>query len=173
MNSIFYNRPKANVSSDAHVEGKWAYGDDNSCKNLHLCTPVTSRTWISKDFIRPFNSTSGCNAVLSKGYRRIHIVGDSFLRHLSQALQILLSGDYERGSMSDNAPQVCKNEHQFEERECSVDYSTFRAPLCNSSFQIFYHAASDIHPEICEDDSVIIWSEGNHAIGPTEVVLIE
>ena len=64
-----------------------------------------------------------CQVMKKKGIVRFDVHGDSFMRHLTQALLLVFSGDLESGSLSERGKQFkeCAGDRQFDEKSCFVN----------------------------------------------------
>lgn len=107
-----------------------------------LCTPLSHMTWHlgstssngSRVAVPFFTRETACASMSKKGYSRIDLHGDSFMRHLTQALLLIFSGDYDAGSLNSHAKAIveCQGDAQFSEKGCSVNGSLVNEPVRQS-----------------------------------------
>ena len=86
------------------------------------------------------------------------------MRHLFQAMVLLISGNVQDGSLIRNSDclKKCHGPNQFYKHGCSTECVDFRHLLCGGLVQI--HLVQNMPPSInyCSPHSTLIWSEGNH-----------
>ena len=164
-------------------EGAWTPTSLDTCTHTPVCvsdTVMENVTWTptststSSNFFL-YNHTTSCERVRQWGYSKIYLVGDSFTRHIYQALLLIFSNDYTCGSL--NNPHNCLNcgnDMQFAESKCSGIKAQSRPyrSVCqndnhNDTIQVSFFDAFNFKwsPDRVpyEDPGVLlIWSEGSH-----------
>lgn len=181
-------RQWASVSFDSS-KGVWAQSTnpDFECSELHLCTHLNETFYLKGETGSGgespfFDREKGCALLEREGIRKIYFVGDSYMRHIYQAMMITLSGDFEQGSVPAHIREHekynkmdCAYHRQFIAKNCS-DEDRFRPTfVCpeNSGgsvemipYKEFYYSMENLNH--CRDDAegtVTLWTGGNHAIG--------
>lgn len=76
---------------------EWVKGNDRICNELKLCTPL-GFTWRSDILTHYYNWTEACSAIEEAGIEEIFLYGDSYMRHILQALEITFTGDFDTGT---------------------------------------------------------------------------
>ena len=98
--------------------------------------------------------------------RRIAFVGDSYMRHTFQAFLLVLSTDYEYGTMdaSGRSKPECAGEGQFEEKQCRM-HLPHTAEMCGGavSLNLTYTAWPRL-TDVYANFDVVFYSAGNHAL---------
>jgi hypothetical protein len=113
-------------------------------------------------------SKASCDRLRQLNYKRIYFIGDSYTRHIYQAFLLMLSGDYDYGSLNRRNPQ-CKGNLQFKEKHCA-DNDAHSKPIrtvCNNAislafFDVFNFKFSPDKFPYKDFESLLIWSEGSH-----------
>ena len=106
-----------------------------------------------------------CAMLVAKNIRTVHLLGDSFFRHLHISLVDTLRRNYSTGALKDSHKQKCADERQYDDRSCRD--AIVRYPrVCDGRVQLalFEQYAPLPYPELFEKDSVVIWSIGNHPL---------
>mmetsp|Transcript_5209 Transcript_5209/g.11377 ORF Transcript_5209/g.11377 Transcript_5209/m.11377 type:complete len:314 (-) Transcript_5209:254-1195(-) len=153
--------------------GEWVPASPGDCEQL-MCTP-SNLTW-SGDYNQTYyNNTTG-DLLVSKGVRKVFFSGDSYLRHIFQALLITLRGDFQFGSLAKefHTQEKCGYREQFQHKECSkVGYGSTDNRLCDNRIEFVADflrppwPADGGGPQMeCakEEGSVVLMSHGNHPL---------
>jgi hypothetical protein len=148
----------------------------------YLCTPVTNMTFhlrTNSSTVPFYTRETTCQVMKKKGIVRFDIHGDSFMRHLTQALLLVFSGDLESGSLSERGKQFkeCASDRQFDEKGCFVNETVpvdghlqyvQDKPFCNSINHSVIIAYSGAEVLECTSgsphDTIRLFSSGNHAL---------
>jgi hypothetical protein len=171
--------------------GNWSKSQnpDLECSQLHLCTPgnltfhqdgqqqqdSSSQLW--------YDDKTSCALLEREKIKKIYLSGDSYMRHIFQALMITFTGDYEHGSVPDFIKKDkkfnkvhCAYGKQFMHKNCS-DEDVFRpvsvcpnnaggAGVIVAPYKEFYYSMENM--DHCKDEgpgTITLLSEGNHPIG--------
>mgnify|MGYP003386700877 FL=1 len=151
---------------------EWVPGIDAECMQ-HLCIPPLNLTWVvgtdrTSSSRHHFDGNAACKLLLDRGYKKIDLIGDSLIRHLSQAFQLLFTGNYESGSIFDKFP-ICMGTHQFD-RICSGKHRvSWPITYCNGQLEFEYHLLfkQTITPNmlpLSNRTHLVIWGEGSHPV---------
>lgn len=143
------------------------------CDTLNICieTQEGNFTW----GLENYSDEKGflCRALISGGFKYLHFFGDSFIRHTYIAMASILSGDYLKTPLNEGAPAECFN-HLYDEKWCR-QFVNFSSVGCGGSISLFYHSLRQLHPWCddptsteCRNESIVFWTEGNHAIRDTD-----
>ena len=137
----------------------------NICEDQHMCTKHNF-TWVADYPSKTYLVGDACSMLARKGITSIQFRGDSYSRHMYQAMLILLRNDYERGAMSPEkpVPDECKGSAQFYHKDCA-DIEPQR--VCGGGLALrFVPHAFGMEVEDCarEKGHVYFWSVGNHAL---------
>lgn len=132
--------------------------------------------WFYRAFLQ---RETACQVMKKKGIVGFDIHGDSFMRHLTQALLLVFSGDLESGSLSERGKQFkeCAGDRQFDEKGCFVNETVpvdghlqyvQDKPFCaseNYSVNIAYSGAEVLEcTSGSPHDTIRLFSSGNHAL---------
>ncbi len=152
------------------ANGDWkAASDSKICEERYLCTPE-GVTWHPDYPNELFGQKNGCDMLQNQGITTIFFYGDSYMRHLYQAMSITLREDYKQGSMGDShgKPAECQYTEQLTLAIC-VDNDPQK--VCGGNVTLLYaHERPVVFDEgdcATEAGNVYFWSEGNHPI-PTQ-----
>jgi hypothetical protein len=128
-----------------------------------FCSPA-SWTWL--DHVEVIAPAAACSLLQrfssSSKITKVLFVGDSNVRHAYQAFAMSLSGDYERGGVSANAPLRCTGNSQFEQALCRREVPSFDS--CAGSVKLelewrqndhWYMLNPEVHSRSRAD--VIVW----------------
>jgi hypothetical protein len=154
-----------------HLEGQ---DHDRVCKDLNMCTlGGYSRSEVfdlvgdvirSPDYEKDDVSQAICRRLVDKEKKVIFIIGDSYMRHVFQAMVLLISGNMIEGPLKKDHDciQKCQGEYQFYKHACTAECLVLRHLLCGGLVQI--HLIQHVPPSInyCGPGSILLWSEGNH-----------
>lgn len=151
---------------------------------LKLCTPRTNLTFhlrTNGTKVPFYTRETACQIMKKRGIVKFDIHGDSFMRHLTQSLMLVFSGDLESGSLSERGKQFkeCAGDRQFDEKGCFVNDTVpvdghlkyvQEEPFCaaqNHTVMIAYSGAEVLE---CNSgsphDTIRLFSSGNHALTP-------
>ena len=130
------------------------------CHLNHLCTP-SRRMWETNSTL--YFSNDACELLTNKGIKRLHFIGDSYIRHIFQALILTLTGNY-RNSTLIRPDKSCEFHSLFDESYCSRDLSVKSKNVCNGRVSLIYHNNPN---QKCIKGDVYLWSEGNHRVNPS------
>ena len=143
-------------------EGAWIDADIDFCNKTYLCTK-SFKTWqyLNSTEITPWNNTTGCENLLSKGFNTIKFFGDSYMRHIYIAMLLTLSNNYRDAALS-KPNEKCEYANQFDEKECR-SILKLSSTVCDSKLRLIYSA--DIpNSNICAPSQLSFWSIGNHPV---------
>ena len=144
-------------------EGTWVDADIDYCKKTYLCTK-SFKTWQSDQtstLIIPWNNTTGCDIILSRGINRLMFFGDSYMRHIYIAMLLTLSNNYRNAGLS-RPNENCEYSKQFDEKECR-SMLKLSSTVCNSKLRLMY--SFDIPgSNICNPSQLSFLSVGNHPV---------
>ena len=146
------------------------------CVDLHMCTNGGyTRTEVfdlvgdalkSSEFDTSDVSQLICQKLVAKERKVIIVIGDSYMRHVFQAMVSLISGNLKDGPLkkNHNCIQKCQGTNQFFKQGCSSECLDFRHLLCGGLVQI--HLIQHVPPSInyCLPGTSMLWSEGNHPV---------
>ena len=126
------------------------------------CTPDTHYRYLDPE-IEPFwYGDQACAILREANMTNIVFVGDSFTKGTFQALILLLSEDFERGSVTPDAPAVCLGDIQFNGPQCR-DYLAGGVHICGLTLIIDYEAYPRINASHFDYDAVV-WGVGAHPL---------
>lgn len=169
----------ARVSFTAN--GEWgAEAAPATCNEHHMCSP-NKLTWYGNYTPNTvFNNITGCEMLNRKGITKMDFHGDSYMRHMHQAILITLRGDYLQGALNEEGgtenyirPAECVGTVQFYGKTC-VDPRP--QSVCDGKVTLHYRGWEntqetsavwqvDISNELChkQKGQVHFISVGNHA----------
>jgi hypothetical protein len=106
---------------------------------------------------------NACALFTFKPVYSIAFCGDSYIRHAFQGFILILSGDYESGSMPHNYAEECAGDQQFDEKKCRMVVKQSEK-LCHGRVhvQLFEGAWCPIHADMLANFDLIMWGGGNH-----------
>eukprot|EP00128_Syssomonas_multiformis_P009425 Colp12_sorted_trinity150504_noHs@2957 len=107
--------------------------ETSSCPDLETLLSQASRSTVDAPLelvqqncsLKWFTPDEACEAIENSG-RKLIFIGDSFTRHFLQGMNILLTGDYEKGGLSYDLMkqediETCKCDQQFNEKTCRMN----------------------------------------------------
>lgn len=156
--------------------GNWTLSRDPSRECVHefLCTPSNYTWYGDSDSISEYNasnpwivynSTTGCEALLKKGIRKIYFHGDSYMRQMYTGLFLLLSGNYKNGSLIESEEsKTCEYHKQLYEKRCGVQLLNHYGFVCNGKVHLdpLLNGLNNLNHCSELDKNVILFSFGNH-----------
>lgn len=155
-----------NISFTA--DGTWGPATTEQCSHF-LCTP-SNLTWIPSYQSTYYDHLTGCVALQKKGITHIFFHGDSYMRQIYEAMLISLNGNYESGAMNAelDTKQECRYHEQFNKKICASKMFDGLAKVCNDSIVLdpFINPISTLNDCKGKKGTVLLWSFGNHKIGP-------
>lgn len=167
------------VISD-NIDGSWIHlvgkDYDRVCVDLNMCTlggytrtevfDLLGYVFRSTEYDKDDVSQAICRSLVEKEKKVIFILGDSYMRHIFQAMVSLISGNTQAGSlkMDNDCIQKCQGVGQFYKHGCASDCIVLRHLLCGGLIQIHFIPHTPPSVNYCTPNSVQLWSEGNHPI---------
>jgi len=152
----------------------------------HLCTPISNLTYSDGNDDNFLDANSSCSLLNKTNITRIVFWGDSYLRHVSQAMLMTLT-DSLLGIDKDfkvrrnhSIPFEClggNGDGQFSEKGCSqslahIAVNSGEASLCQGRVKLEYipndYTVEDYTKRYCTSSStLLLWSAGSHPIHGT------
>lgn len=150
------------------INGSWIKDVHPSiCYENHLCLP--SGETYSVPFIKSMEDA--CDLLLLRGITEIHLFGDSYMRHILEALIITLTGNYKDSATEprhdSKGKNRCEYNNQFSDKYCRDVYDKMQ--VCNNNIMIYYISDSIIKSRHfsnfqCKRGRIVLLSYGNHPI---------
>lgn len=157
--------PRRFLTQSVSVNGSWEISrqPEIDCKEHFLCTKA-NRTWQANNF-KFYDNVTGCDALLSKGIKKIYFHGDSYMRQIYAGMLISLKNDYQYGSIKDpKASSVCEYQRQFFEKKCGLHSLNHEGYICDGKILLdpmLNELYSLSHCPVNEN-SIVLFSFGNH-----------
>ncbi len=106
-----------------------------------------------------------CSLFKFKPLYSIAFCGDSYIRQAYQALLLILSGNYESGSVPPDYAQECAGNLQFHERECRFFVKACDC-LCQGRVfvKLFYSSWCIPNSHMLATFDKVIWGGGSHPV---------
>jgi hypothetical protein len=165
---IFYvlvNTSKAKTISYT-ADGNWSLTKALVECDAYLCTP-SRLTWVPKYQSKLFNNITACDALVSRGIRKILFHGDSYMRQIYAAMLITLNGNFRDGSIANAtlAPH-CQYHAQFFEKKCNTRQLNHNGVVCDGRITLDPVIAGfgDLNRCSSSNGSVVLWSFGNYKL---------
>ena len=145
--------------------GRWVK-DESFCLMAYpgnlTCTPDTHFRYLDPE-IEPFwYGDHACELLREANMTDIMFVGDSFTKGIFQALILLLSEDFETGSVTPDAPAVCVGDTQFDGPQCR-NYLAAGVQICGLTLMLDYEPYPRLNASHLDYDAVV-WGVGVHPI---------
>ena len=142
-------------------------------QNVSLCTELPYSYTCANDKVHiwgdlPFAlmRRPACSILEQRKIRTITFCGDSYIRHAYQALLLILTGDYETGSMRDDFKAECSGDAQFEESKCRHGLPHAISGLCSGAVTLKLVWDSWPVPSLAdlEASDLFVWGGGEHPV---------
>lgn len=135
-----------------------------------MCTN-TNKTWVPRDEAfrkrMPFDSNTGCEALLKAGITKIFFHGDSFMRQIYAGMLITLNGDFRHGSLANaTLAPACEYHKQFNEKKCGTRELNHYGRVCGGKIILDPVLNGFSSPRDClqQNGSIVLWSFGNYKL---------
>jgi hypothetical protein len=147
--------------TDTNSTNVWAIDHDNPaiCHERHICTP-SHRRWLTNSTL--YFEKDACEVLTKKGIKRIIMMGDSFMRHMYEALIMTVTGNY-RDSPLIRSDKSCEYHMLFCEKRCSTTMLLGEKLICDDKISVHASIFSYSLPGPRTAGDLIFFSEGNHA----------
>ena len=156
-----------NSTSTSVLSGNWHESTNvtRDCLEQYRCTSSN----FTFSFAGPngsafaYSTETACEELLKVGVRDMAVHGDSYGRHIYQALGLLLSGNYYNGS---SAMPQCFLHKQFSVDKCRIHEVKPAMFVCGGQILLHLHTRDFLDPGPCsKSGGIVILTEGAHSPG--------
>lgn len=149
--------------SMALASGRWVLDNGSVCD-----TPPRSNECLSAESGHPryfYNQTASADPCSRLAGTSILFVGDSYVRHVYQAMAAILSGNHHNAALVEAAPSECHDSNQIKLTVCRFHLKK-DISVCAGRASISARIAHTPIPRIYAADflvyDIIVWGFGNH-----------